>query len=190
MGTTQQDATPKKRWPRWARGFLASLADGGNVRLACEAAKIERSTAYRLRESDETFAAAWNDALDQAADLLEEEARRRAYDGVRRLKFYKGRPVMVPVVDADGLVVKDKDGNPELKPYTEQEYSDTLIIFLLKGARPEKYRERADVQHSGPGGGPIEVSDARERLADKLARRFGAPDPEPDSGSGSRSGAA
>jgi hypothetical protein len=29
------------------------------------------------------------------------------------------------------------------------EYSDTLTIFLLKGIRPEKYRDRADVRHSG-----------------------------------------
>lgn len=48
---------------------------------------------------------------------------------------------MVPVVGADGLVVKDKDGKPELVPYVEHEYSDTLMIFLLKGARPEVYRE-------------------------------------------------
>jgi hypothetical protein len=38
-----------------------------------------------------------------------------------------------------------------------QEYSDTLLIFLLKGLRPEKYRER--FEHSGPGkGGAILVS--------------------------------
>lgn len=33
--------------------------------------------------------------------------------------------------------------------------SDTLLIFLLKGGRPEKYRERQDVQHSGHDGGPL-----------------------------------
>lgn len=31
--------------------------------------------------------------------------------------------------------------------------SDTLLIFLLKGARPEIYRER--FEHSGPGGSPL-----------------------------------
>ncbi|MDP2936788.1 MAG: hypothetical protein Q8O86_09895 [Dehalococcoidia bacterium] len=32
-----------------------------------------------------------------------------------------------------------------------REYSDVLLIFLLKGARPEKYRDnlKADVNHSG-----------------------------------------
>lgn len=153
----QQNATPKKRWPQWARAFLASLSEQGNIRLACESegVKIDRSTAYRLRESDPAFAAAWAAALDQAADLLEEEARRRAYEGLRRVKFDRGRPIMVPVVGADGLIVRDADGNAELVPYVEHEYSDTLLIFLLKGVRPEKYRQRMDAQLSGPGGVPL-----------------------------------
>ena len=29
--------------------------------------------------------------------------------------------------------------------------SDTLLIFLLKGARPEKYRERSEVKHDLSG---------------------------------------
>ena len=33
-----------------------------------------------------------------------------------------------------------------------QEYSDTLLIFLLKGLRPEKYRERFEHSGTGPGG--------------------------------------
>lgn len=35
--------------------------------------------------------------------------------------------------------------------------SDTLLIFLLKARRPEKYRERSDIQVSGSGGGPLTV---------------------------------
>lgn len=33
--------------------------------------------------------------------------------------------------------------------------SDTLLIFRLKALAPDKYRER--LEHSGPGGGPLEV---------------------------------
>lgn len=32
---------------------------------------------------------------------------------------------------------------------TVRKYSDTLTIFLLKGAMPEKYRERQDLNLSG-----------------------------------------
>ena len=34
--------------------------------------------------------------------------------------------------------------------------SDVLLIFLMKGAMPEKYRER--YEHSGPGGGPMSMN--------------------------------
>lgn len=33
--------------------------------------------------------------------------------------------------------------------------SDTLMIFLLKGRRPNKYRDNAKVEHTGGGGGAI-----------------------------------
>src|SRR5581483_8003267 len=149
MSEALQNSTPKKSLPRWGKAFLARLRESGNVRLSCEAAGIDRKTAYNRRSADPEFAAAWDTALDEAADLLEEEARRRAEQGVRRIKFHNGKPIMVPVVGTDGLVVKDNNGNPEMVPYVEHEYSDTLLIFLLKGANPEKYRERADVRHSG-----------------------------------------
>lgn len=35
--------------------------------------------------------------------------------------------------------------------------SDTLIMFLLKAHRPEKYRETTKHEHSGPRGGPIPI---------------------------------
>jgi len=49
--------------------------------------------------------------------------------------------------------------------------SDVLLIFLLKGAYPETYRERWDGHLSGKDGGPIEHSDvsARQLLADRIA---------------------
>jgi len=39
-------------------------------------------------------------------------------------------------------------------------------------------------EFSGPEGAPIEVSDARSILAERLARRAGRPDPEPGEGGG------
>ena len=34
--------------------------------------------------------------------------------------------------------------------------SDLLMIFLLKSLRPEKYCDKARVEHTGEGGGPIQ----------------------------------
>lgn len=146
---TQQNTTPEKRPPRWAKPFLAALRETGNVRAACDAVGIERSTAYDRKNSNPDFEKAWGKALDDAADLLEQEARRRAHEGVRRLKFDRGRLITIPLEDAEGKPVLDKENNPVMVPYVEHEYSDTLLIFLLKGAKPEKYRDRHEVDHKG-----------------------------------------
>ncbi len=63
------------------------------------------------------------------ADLLEDEAVRRAKDGVEEPVYQGGKLV--------GHV---------------QKYSDTLLIFLLKGAKPEKFRERSQHEFSGEDG--------------------------------------
>jgi hypothetical protein len=126
----------------WHDGFFAALAETGNVTKACKAVRIERKTVYKARDRDPAFRACWAEALDEAADRLEEEARRRAHDGLIRYKFRRdGTPLLHPTTG---------------EPYYELDYSDTLLIFLLKGCRPEKYRERQDVSVTGQGGGPVQ----------------------------------
>lgn len=124
--------TAKKHPPRWQKAFLTALEESGNVRLACAAAQVSRGTVYQRRSDDVAFAAAWESALEEAADLLEAEARRRAHDGWDE-----------PVFGSQGA------GQGSGQIGTVRKYSDTLLIFLLKGARPEKYRERSDVKVSG-----------------------------------------
>lgn len=113
--------------------FLEALREMGNVRYACEQADIPRRTVYEWREAEPVFAQHWEEALDEAADSLEQEAWRRAVDGVDK-----------PVFGSRGAGL----GSGEVG--TVREYSDTLLILLLKAARPEKYRERTDVRQSGP----------------------------------------
>ena len=129
---TEHIRTAKKRPPAWQKAFLAALQESGNVRLACAAAQVGRTTVYQRRADDVAFAAAWESALEEAADLLEAEARRRAHDGWEE-----------PVFGSQGA------GQGSGQIGTVRKYSDTLLIFLLKGARPEKYRERSDVKVSG-----------------------------------------
>lgn len=117
--------------------FLEELARSGNVSLAAKFAGLDRNKFYDARAVDPEFAQAWSDALDQAADLLEEEARRRGHDGVEEPVF--------------GRISREQDGQIG----AIRKYSDTLLIFLLKGCRPDKYRERREI--SGPGGGPLRV---------------------------------
>lgn len=115
--------TPKKDWHP---AFLAALADTGSVSRACKVAKVGRTAAYEHREADADFAAAWKDAERISVELMEDEARRRAVEGCRKPVFQGGKRV--------GEIL---------------EYSDTLLIFLLKARRPDVYRERSTVEHSG-----------------------------------------
>lgn len=83
---------------------------------------------------------------------------------------------MVPT----GKVLKDSktgDEYPEFIPYVEHEYSDVLLMFLLKGAKPDIYRD--NVKQEITGGINVNVTgDAsalptREELQARLASRAG-----------------
>lgn len=62
----------------WRSIFLSIYRQTGIVALACRAAGISRTHAYRERQRSTTFAAAWADAEEDATEGLEAEARRRA----------------------------------------------------------------------------------------------------------------
>lgn len=123
------DASPAPHEPRpWYGAFLRELASTCNVTKAVEKAGIERSTAYEASADDEAFAEMWARAKAIGAEVLEDEAVHRACEGWDEPSIYQGK-------------VGD----------SVRKFSDTLLIFLLKGAMPEKYRERHEskVEQSG-----------------------------------------
>lgn len=75
---SEPSARPVRRRPDWRPSFLEAIRISGNVRLATNAAGIDRSTPYRRAQRDPAFAAAWAAAEQDAVDTLEAEARRRA----------------------------------------------------------------------------------------------------------------
>lgn len=124
---------------------------------AAAIAGVGRRTHYDWLEQDREYAAAFDDAVEVAADRLEVEARRRAVEGLVRYKFNKdGTPVWHPDCygsDPNAPEGKETEYSPKptgaFRPYFEREYSDTLLIFLLKGARPAKYATQH--KHTGSG---------------------------------------
>ncbi|MGE3595325.1 MAG: hypothetical protein AB7N70_07215 [Dehalococcoidia bacterium] len=156
-------ATPKRKeyTPFDAQkkaAFLTLLAEGHTATHAARACGVVRATAYAAREHDPDFADAWAVALEDGVQILEQEARRRAVDGVTREKaiYHQGIQVGTEVIT---------------------EYSDSLLMFLLKAKRPEVYRDRTEVKHSGQvnhAHAHIDVSalsTAELRTLDRLARK-------------------
>jgi hypothetical protein len=121
--------------------FLKALAETGIVSAAVEIAGTSRTRVYDLRKRDAGFAAGWEEAEERAADALETEAWRRAVVGVQE-----------PLVSG-GKVMRDDEG----QPLAIRRYSDTLMLALLKARRPERFKDRAVVEH-----------DITDNLADRL----------------------
>ena len=105
--------------------FLTSLVEhAGNVTRACEDSKINRTSVYMRRSTDDEFERRFQAAKMKGVDVLEDEAVRRAFEGVDEpVGFYLG-----------------------VSQEVKTNYSDALIQFLLKANRPEKYKERSSVE--------------------------------------------
>lgn len=78
---TKATGAAKASREEWTRVFLRMLRATANIRQSCDAAGIQRSTAYRFREANEAFAAEWDEAVDDAIDELVKVARERALAG-------------------------------------------------------------------------------------------------------------
>ena len=73
------DLTPKNgKIPDWVTTFLEGLRATGNVRAACIRAGVTRQNAYLRKASHPGFAKQWQEALDDAIDVLEAVAWGRA----------------------------------------------------------------------------------------------------------------
>ena len=116
---------------RKKRAFLIAYAICGTVLGAAESAHVDRASHRNWLKDDIEYVEAFAQAKEMSIEILEKEARRRAHDGIIENVYQGGQKV--------GENVK---------------YSDTLLMFLLNGERPAKYKQR--FEHTGPGGGPMQ----------------------------------
>lgn len=168
-----------KLTPEKLTAFCAALAETCNIGKACAAIGISRQTAYEWRDDDPDFAARWDQAKRVGVTALEDEAHRRAFDGVAEPVVHKGEfsYQWEAARDEMGDVIREEDGAPKMVPAldadgkprvkTIQRYSDTLAIFLLKSHDPDKYRDNSKVEL----GGSLELRTmSDEEIDEELAR--------------------
>ena len=120
----RRERTRPGRWDR--AGFLLCFEYAGTVTAACEMLHVSRTTVYEEKQRNEDFAVAWADVEERSTERMELEAYRRAVLGTTK-----------PMLSAGKIVT------------TVQEFSDSLLMFMLKARRPERYRENVTVKHSG-----------------------------------------
>jgi hypothetical protein len=106
------------RTPKDRARFLEALQKTANVSSSCQIAGLSRSFVYDWRAADAEFAADWAAAIELGCDALEDEAVRRGCEGWVEPVFHRGKEV--------GAI---------------REYSDTLLIFMLKARRPARFRD-------------------------------------------------
>ena len=114
--------------------FLDRFEEVWTVTHAAAMAGISRKTVYEWANKDPEFAIKFSHAKEAVADMLEQEAIRRACQGINRPVYYQGQKVD-----------------------TNKEYSDTLLIFLLKGQKPDKYGDKVRQEITGESGGPLRI---------------------------------
>ena len=131
---------PKKR------AFLCAYALLGSKQRAAKVAGISRALIYMPGwRNDPQFQEALERARRMAIDVLEDEVTRRAVEGwVEPVGWYKGK--------AGGTI---------------RRYSDTLLIFRLKGELPQKYAEK--LQMSG-GLATLNMDALPDDLLERIAR--------------------
>lgn len=141
--------------PQRQLDFIRTLADTGIVEQAAAAVGMTVGSCYRLRNAPEgvAFAAAWEAALAHAARRLVDVAFERAVNGSDE-----------PVFDKQGRKVGRR-----------MRQNDRLLMFLLRGYLPERFRyAHRDLRQADEPMPPAEPS-----LDEALARLGPVEPPEP-----------
>lgn len=113
-------AGPRRRRtnPHWRKPFLEALAQTSNVAAAARRARVDVSTAYRMRRQEADFAAAWFEALCEGYDNLE-------LDLLHRLR------------------VGELDGGEKSKARAKRKFDNGTAFRLLAAHRETVKRQRA-----------------------------------------------
>jgi len=179
------NAPPKKRGKGittdWRDGFLAALRNSANVRAACQKVGIDRRTAYRQRERDAEFAAQWDEAIQDACDILEAEAWTRARGGSDLLLIFllkAHRPEKYretsryEVTGAQGKAIQIEDVE-QVRRARWAEIMPTLTRLMTEGQKVTIIDQNTAAQGESEGRASdvIDAADSKENHRDDSAGR-------------------
>lgn len=122
--TKNQELSAATITPAKISKFLNYLALSCDTKKSALKAKIDLSQLYRMRRDTPELRTAWEVARTQAMEQLEDEAFRRAVFGTKKELAHQG------IKTGDYLT----------------EYSDRLLIKLMEGNIPSKYRADGGTQ--------------------------------------------
>ncbi len=100
--------------------FIAATEKGLSVSAAAETAGVNRTLLYKWRRRYADFAEQWDDATTAATEAIEDEALRRALEGVEKPVFYRGKQVG-----------------------SFRSYNDRLLMLLLQRRRPSPNQQES-----------------------------------------------
>jgi hypothetical protein len=103
--------------------FIESFKLNANITVACSHADISRDTFYQWLEHDQSFSILYNQASEQANDVLLAAAWRRGVQGYEKPVVSMGKQVYVEEELPDGRKIR--------KPLMERVYSDTVLLRLM-----------------------------------------------------------
>ena len=118
--------------PELKEAFVDLLGNLPNITACCRLLGVSVERIRVARKNDPKFEEAIKNAMEEGYDMLEEEARRRAVDGTLKPVFFQG-----------------------IECGKVREYSDQLLITLLKANRPKKFNPGVDVKFGAKDGDKV-----------------------------------
>jgi hypothetical protein len=159
------------------RKFIEYFSMGLPVYQAAEAAGVTARTVFREVERDEAFREEYEMARRSMAARLEQEAVRRAFEGV--IDFVRDKDGNIVFErDAKGELVMDEDplgiDPPKPRPAVVCKHSDRLMEVLLRAHGGDRYRERPLVDvNIGVGKGGVVYLPEPCKDADEWMEKYG-----------------
>lgn len=131
--------------------YLTTLERSGLKNAAALEAGVTQQTVLNHLETDEEFAAAYDVAFERYKESVRDAVRIRGRDGWLEPVYHSGERAKEFVLDENGNIQFDADGNAISKPASVRKFSDRLLELEAKRV-DHSYRDKLTVDGGSEGG--------------------------------------